>query len=713
MRVYALISTCLTAAIAKGAVVQHPFSPGKADLEIITVPTIDFQSSGTRLSLDNIHEVHVNARYSDTVDSHGETLIPPTLYDFAETFKTDIKQVLGRSWRVDEAAHPSLSTVFLTIDEDKTRYLDAAGRWTSEGYSVSITETGVIIAGASPLGVWWGTRTLLQLAVLHPDGIPTGHAVDSPGWGIRGVMLDVGRKFYPTSFLGELCSYLSYFKQNTFHLHLSDNVGVVNPDDKDFVNSLYSGFRLRTEDSRVAGLASPANESYSREEFDSLQRQCAARGVTIIPEIEAPGHALPILKWKPQLALIDDYTMLNISHPETLPALKTIWSVFLPWMHSKTVHIGADEYSADFVKDYNDCVNVLNAHIYEVSGKRTRIWGTFPPKDAYSNNIATNISLQHWAFFEDDPLHDYVEKGYSVLNSDVAHYIIPGYSPYFPPELNKTRIFHGSPDGSGYIPTTFDMSNSSNNPERWHPLVNGQIAATWNDLGPNGSVVSDAYYAWRNHLPALADKQWGGSITELQYDSVFDRLHESIPAQNLDMTILSKSRTIFHYDYAGGVSDGSGNGYDATNHGCKLDHRQVHFDGRCYLSTPMRRKGRDYTLTFSVKPLAYGGALFQHEELALLADSKLTFQADGQYFPINYTLPLDDWTKVSIIAEGRKTIAVINDDERIEFQTLLGLSGTGLRWNPMAFPAPLNIIGKGFQGKMRSVRLEEGAQWKD
>lgn len=136
--------------------------------------------------------------------------------------------------------------------------------------------------------------------------------------------LDAGRHYYPPDFLVEMCSYLSFFKQNTFHLHLSDNL-YNNVDRYSREESLkrYAAFRLWSDEPAVAGLNRRANESFTREQFDHIQTQCAHRGVTIIPENKAPGHALVIVQWKPQLGL-EDLSMLNISHPETIPTLETI-----------------------------------------------------------------------------------------------------------------------------------------------------------------------------------------------------------------------------------------------------------------------------------------------------------------------------------------------------------------------------------------------------
>jgi hexosaminidase len=88
--------------------------------------------------------------------------------------------------------------------------------------------------------------------------------------------------------------------------------------------TFYSAFRLNSPDEAVAGINIRPNESYYEEDFEKIQQSCASRGVTIIPEIEAPGHALVITQWKPELALSTVFTLLNISYPETIPTMQTI-----------------------------------------------------------------------------------------------------------------------------------------------------------------------------------------------------------------------------------------------------------------------------------------------------------------------------------------------------------------------------------------------------
>jgi hexosaminidase len=320
---------------------------------LVGIPTVPFSksSSGGYFGLHNVGAIVVDSNFANATDTRGTTLIPPTLYDFATTFAGDLniylqgekEEGVNIGVEVDSQAKNS-QNIYLTIG-NSSDFLDVAGRETSEGYSLSVTPSAITITGASPLGVWWGTRSVLQQAALNNGKLDVGSGTDSPGWGIRGAMLDAGRHYYPPSFLVEMCAYLSFYKQNTFHVHLSDNlINNVDLYSRETQLDLYAAFRLLSPDPAVSGLNKRANESYTREVFDDVQQKCAARGVTIVPELEMPGHALVISQWKPDLGIDTDISLLNISHPDTIPTAETIWKTFLPWFHTKTVHIGADEY---------------------------------------------------------------------------------------------------------------------------------------------------------------------------------------------------------------------------------------------------------------------------------------------------------------------------------------------------------------------------------
>lgn len=141
-------------------------------------------------ALHQLQSLIVDSRYADAVDNDGQTLILPILQQFAETFQEDLQSSLGIRIPLLQGVKASPNSIFLTLDKDAKKFKDAAGRSTSEGYSLTVNENGIVIAGSSPLGTWWGTRSVVQAAVVSHDlSISHGFGIDAPGWATRGVMV--------------------------------------------------------------------------------------------------------------------------------------------------------------------------------------------------------------------------------------------------------------------------------------------------------------------------------------------------------------------------------------------------------------------------------------------------------------------------------------------------------------------------------------------
>ena len=190
--------------------------------------------------------------------------------------------------------------------------------------------------------------------------------------------------------------YASFFKLNEFHLHASDNLW--NPDflygeGNEGWKNLYAALRFQPpESSPIAGLVPRKNESWPKEDFLAMQNKCTQHGVTIIPEIDNPGHSLVFSQWKPELMQAGTPDQLNLSYPETVPTIKAVWNEFLPWFSSPEVSIGADEYNASLADDYIAFVNTMSAHIGAQSNKSIRIWGTREPSTTAS--VSRNITIR-------------------------------------------------------------------------------------------------------------------------------------------------------------------------------------------------------------------------------------------------------------------------------------------------------------------------------
>ena len=139
----------------------------------------------------------------------------PTLLDYATTFREDLQDTLSSVTlppiELSSVVPDSIfgtPTIYLTLDPS-LQYTLYNGHSTREGYDFQVSQYVYLIKGSAPLGVWWGTRTLLQQAAIQLSGgartvsFPAGEGSDSPGWEVRGFMLDAGRHWFDASFLGE------------------------------------------------------------------------------------------------------------------------------------------------------------------------------------------------------------------------------------------------------------------------------------------------------------------------------------------------------------------------------------------------------------------------------------------------------------------------------------------------------------------------------
>jgi hexosaminidase len=354
-----------------------------------------------------------------------------------------------------------------------------------------------------------------------------------------------------------------------------------------------------------------------------------------------------------------------------------------------------------------------------------RIWGTYPPQKNYTRNISKDVAIQHWEFFEDNPLFDYIDKGYNVINSDDHCYIVNKYSTSYPQHLNRTLIFYGNPLGGAFAPNIFDPNNATNNPPKDNPKVMGHLAAQWNDYGYNTSTYLEAYHSWRNLLPALADKQWGGDLQDCDYDDLFAALQPAAPGQNLDRDVASKSDLILRYiftpkprpwgwDQSDVVKDLSGNHYNGKTN-CSVVEGALQFASGCSVTTPLTSKGRDYTLSFTMKQTSSTpGPLFRGPDSELWSgngtSSKVMLISAGNAFPLNYSLPVGEWVDASLIGQGNRTFFSVDGRRDLEFTGKIGVNGEFFEWVTMAVVAPLQTIGGGsWDGMMKGVKLVDYA----
>ncbi|TFK32297.1 glycoside hydrolase [Crucibulum laeve] len=620
----------------------------------------------------------------------------PSLLDFARTFKDDLISVTQFSHIPDIIidSQPSLAQphIFLSLGATSEN-LYFNGNPSREGYNFNISTRSYTITGMEPIAVWWGTRTLLQQVALVTGAshkgvieLPSGTGSDSPGWEVRGFMLDAGRHWFEASFIADLCIYASFFKIQSLHLHASDNLW--NPSflyGQDW-RKLYSAFRFQPPAySALSGIVPLRNESWSREEFTQLQTTCAAHGVALVPEIDTPGHSLVITKWKPELMIPGAPDNLNLSHPDTIPTIKSIWNEFLPWFSSLEVSIGADEYEAALADDYISFVNEMSSYISSQSGKSIRIWGTNEPSKTLS--ISTNVTIQHWNFPGDTIPVELTKKGYKVINSEQSFLYLDGKTSdggQFPTELNQDLMWSGASDGGGWAPNIFSSTDSSNNTSPNDPNLRGAIMALWNDWGNNATTPLEIYYQLSRSLAVFGEKTWTGSgvqasaLTRDQFDRVYPVLNAAAPGQNLNRAVQPQRGNVV-YQYKTIIAP---------------------------LRTSFDSVGPPYTLKFTVNPTSQDGVLFSGRDSKLHVRS-LAFEdpSTQKFYWLNFTLLLNQETTVEIHATRESTYALING-QKYWWLTNLDIWGEYMQLANMSFAAPSSAIGvDGFAGRIKDVSL--------
>ena len=136
--------------------------------------------------------------------------------EVGEMFAADYGSLMGAQLTLKNGK-PSTGDIVLVLKADK-----ALGQ---EGYRISIGDVTTVSA-ATVKGLKWGTRTVLQMSEQNRSNggaLPKGNIVDTPEYGLRGFMMDCGRKFIPMDYLRSLVKTMAYYKMNTLQIHLNDN----------------------------------------------------------------------------------------------------------------------------------------------------------------------------------------------------------------------------------------------------------------------------------------------------------------------------------------------------------------------------------------------------------------------------------------------------------------------------------------------------------
>lgn len=370
-----------------------------------------------------------------------------------------------------------------------------------EEYRLEVDET-VRGTGGSYAAVAMGTVTLMQMLRTGAGGavLPTGTIQDRPDKPYRGLLIDLARKWHDVAVIEQVILLARWYKINHLQLHLTD--------DQLFTFPTESFPRLPTP-----------GRHYTREQLRRLDEFARDRGVTLVPELEVPGHAGQFVSRMPELFAIRGWERnrgtLNMGREQVYEALdQIIGEIAEVFETSPYLHIGADE--AGFQHHENDPdvqrylathglrdVNELYRHflvrmhkIVKRHGKRTIVWEGFHREGEVE--IPRDVLVMAWETLYQLP-QDLLADGYTIINvSWQPLYVVNDrrWDPEYIYGWNLYRWENWLPRAPAYTPIQLAPSEQ----------VIGASMASW-DQAQHLEI-----WTLRRRLPAMSERIWSATL---------------------------------------------------------------------------------------------------------------------------------------------------------------------------------------------------------
>jgi hexosaminidase len=360
----------------------------------------------------------------------------------------------------------------------------------SEGYDLAITADQVRLSAYQPEGIFRGLQTLRQLlpAAIEagtvsagPWGIATGTIHDSPRFAWRGTMLDVARHFFGVQDVETYIDLLAYYKINTFHIHLSDDQGwriVIN-----------SWPNLATYGGSTEVDGGPGGY-YTQADYSAIVAYAKDRYITVVPEIDMPGHTTAALASYANLNcngvappldtnILVGISSLCVSDDATYTFAANVISEVAGLSPGPYFHIGGDEATATTAADFQTFFARVQPFV-QMAGKQMVGW-------------------------------DAVGQLTTLLPGSVVQYWAPADANFVTDAISQNAKVLMSPDNKAYMDMKYDSTTVLG--RNWAGYIDEQAAYSW-DPAALLSGVTDAQLVgleaplWTETLVTLADVEY-------------------------------------------------------------------------------------------------------------------------------------------------------------------------------------------------------------
>ena len=396
-----------------------------------------------------------------------------------------------------------------------------------EAYRLEVNPRGIEIRASSDKGLFWGVQTLRQLLPAGVSGsaevtIPTVRIEDEPAIGWRGHMLDVGRHFYPVSFIEKQLDLMSYYKLNVFRWHLTEDQGWRIEIKRYPKLTEVGAWRTEADGSRYGGF-------YTQDQVREVVEYARQRNIMVVPEIEMPGHSSAAVAAYPELSCakkpIPVQTGWGVFSDVFCPAdenvyvfLQNVLDEVLPLFPSPYVHIGGDEVPEGAWDHCDACDKLIRDQGLE-DGKglqsyfirRMQVYLTGKGKtmigwdEILEGGVDPSAVIEIWR--GDDEGHKALANGNRIINA----------SPYYlDTPLNRLTV------EKLYLTDPLSVLDSAAHRD----LVLGAEAPLWSERADPLNAEQRLY----PRLLAFAERLWrGGSADAAAYADFHQRLAAQYP----------------------------------------------------------------------------------------------------------------------------------------------------------------------------------------
>ena len=390
------------------------------------------------------------------------------------------------------SAEPRPGNIYISLSDQDNKLGD-------EGYELTITKQLITLTATKPAGIFRGIQTIRQIVtnvtISETKGIikvPTGTITDYPSYSYRGMMLDVARHFFSAEDVKQVIDYVAYYKMNVMHLHLSDDQGW-RIEIKSWPNLTAHG-----GSTQVGG---GKGGFYTQEQFKDIVKYASDRYITIVPEIDMPGHTNAALASYPELncngKATELYTGTEVGF-SSLCTKKEITYKFIDEVVKEIsemspgpyFHIGGDESHVTKVEDYIPFINRVQ-DIVTAHGKQVIGWDEIALSTLKPNSIA-----QCWA--SESNAQKAVAQGAKILMAPARKaYIDMQYDSLTPLGLHWAAYIEVD-DGYNWDPATFIPGVGKEN-------IIGIEAPMWAETI---SKLDDIEYLMFPRFPGYAEIGW-------------------------------------------------------------------------------------------------------------------------------------------------------------------------------------------------------------